>query len=83
MGQNEPTGRDLVPGFAAMVSKAREAAGMSRAQLAEAAGLSFNTVYSIEQEKRAPSLRVASALVKALGLKVWLDDPAKPARSKK
>lgn len=72
MGTNETTGRDLVPGFAAMVIKAREAAGMTKVELAEKAGLSFNTVYAIEAEKRAPSLRVAAKLAKALGLKVWL-----------
>lgn len=83
MGTNEPTGRDLVPGFAAMISAAREEAGLSRAELAEKAGISFNTVYSIEAEKRAPSLRVASALVLALGLKVWLDQPAAAVPAKK
>jgi ribosome-binding protein aMBF1 (putative translation factor) len=83
MGQSEPTGRDLVPGFAAMIAEAREAAGLSRRDLAEKAGLSFNSVYSIESEKRAPSLRVAAALVVALGLKVWLDDPATPVKAKK
>jgi DNA-binding XRE family transcriptional regulator len=76
----EPTGRDLVPGFAAMIAKAREAAEWSMAELARQSGLSVNTVSAIEREIRAPSLRVASALVVALKLKVWLDAPSKPVR---
>lgn len=80
MGTSEPTGRDLVPGFAAMLKAAREAKGWSCQQLADEAGVSFNSVYAIEGEKRAPSLRVAAALVAALGLRVWLHDPGKPAK---
>lgn len=68
MGTNKPTGRDIVPGFAAALTAAREAAGMSREALAAAAGVSFNTVYAIESERRAPSLRVAVALSEALGV---------------
>lgn len=79
MGTSEPTGRDLVPGFAAMIAAVREAKGMSRNELAKASGLSVNSVSAIEREIRAPSLRVASALVVALGLKVWLHEPGKVA----
>jgi transcriptional regulator with XRE-family HTH domain len=79
MGTNEPTGRDLIPGFAAAIAAARESRGWSKQQLAEAAGLSFNTIYSIESEKRAPSLRVASAIADALGYRAWLHDPATQA----
>jgi len=74
----EKTTRDLVPGFAEMIRQRREALGWSPAQLGEKADVSFNTVYAIEKEHRAPSLRVASALVAALGLVVFLHDPAKP-----
>ena len=77
MGISEPTNRDLVPGFAAMITQAREALGWSKLELAEKCGLSYNTIYSIESEKRAPSLRVGAALAKALGLKAKLADLAK------
>jgi len=76
MGTTEPTTRDLVPGFAAMIAQARAERGWSRKELAEKAGVAFNTVYAIESEKRAPSLRVASKLATALGLLAWLHDPA-------
>jgi ribosome-binding protein aMBF1 (putative translation factor) len=74
----KPTGRDVVPGFASMLRAAREARGWSAQKLADAAGVSLNTVWAIEGETRAPSLRVASALVAALGLAVMLHDPAHP-----
>lgn len=78
MGTSKPTGRDLVPGFAAMVTAAREAAGWSGAELARRAGLSQNTVNAIEREVRSPSLRVAALLAEALGIRAWLHDPATP-----
>ena len=77
-GNNDQTSRDLVPGFAGMISTAREGKGWTRQDLATAAGISPNTVSAIEREVRAPSLRVASALVAALGLVVMLHDPARP-----
>jgi len=75
MGTTEKTSRDLVPGFAAMLSAAMEEQGLSGAELARKSGVSQNTVSAILREVRAPSLRVASLLVSALGLKVWLHDP--------
>lgn len=84
MGTSEPTGRDLVPGFAAMITAARERLDWSRAELARRSGLSVNTVSAIEREIRAPSLRVAAALARALDLNVSLQDPAKgPAKRAK
>lgn len=41
---------------------------MSRRELADAAGVSFNSIYAIESEKRAPSLRVAMVIADALGV---------------
>ncbi len=41
--------------------------------LARVAGVSPSTVSDIEHERRAPSLRIAAKLAKALGLKVRLD----------
>jgi hypothetical protein len=78
MAAAEPTGRDLVPGFAGMVTAGREAMGRSMAELARQAGLPVNPVGAIEREVRAPSLRVAPALVVALGLRGLLAEPAKP-----
>jgi transcriptional regulator with XRE-family HTH domain len=78
MGNSEPTGRDLVPGFAEMIRSACEAKEWSLNDLARAAGVSANTVSAVTREIRAPSLRVASALVSALGLMVWLHAPADP-----
>jgi transcriptional regulator with XRE-family HTH domain len=74
----KPTGRDVVPGFASMLRAAREQRGWSAQKLADAAGVSINTVWAIEGETRAPSLRVASALAKALNIVVFLHDPARP-----
>lgn len=53
---------------------------MSRRELADAAGVSFNSIYSIESEKRAPSLRVAMVIADALG--VSLVDLLPPAEAK-
>lgn len=47
---------------------AREAAGMSMRQLAEAAGVSANTVSLIEAGRSAPRADVLKALAKALGV---------------
>jgi ribosome-binding protein aMBF1 (putative translation factor) len=80
MGTSEKTSRDLVPGFAAMIMAARESLGWSQAELARQAGLGNNTVSAIEREVRAPSLRVAMLLVRALGLKVWLHEPTRPIK---
>lgn len=83
MGTSEPTKRDLVPGFAKMVTVAREARGWSMGELARQSKLSVNTVSAIEREVRAPSLRVATALARALELWAWLHDPAKPVKQPK
>lgn len=79
MRKAKVTSREVVPGFAGLVRQAREAAGLSPAKLGELAGVSFGTIYRIEAEERAPSLRVAMLLVRALGLKVWLDSPGEVA----
>lgn len=60
-----------------MIAAAREARGWSMAELARRAELSVNTVSAIEREIRAPSLRVATALVRALDLWNRLRTPAK------
>lgn len=87
MGTSEKTSRDLVPGFAAMIARAREARGWSMAELARQAGLSVNTVSAIEREVRAPSLRVGAALAESLDLwnllRTPADSPPPPAKPKK
>ena len=83
MNTEPTTGRDLVPGFAAMVTAARESAGLSQAALARKAGVGTNTVSAIEREIRAPSLRIASKLAEALGIRSYLHDPANPLPAKR
>lgn len=83
MGTTEPTGRDLVPGFAAMIRRACEERGWSLNDLAREAGVSANTVSAVTREVRAPSLRVAAALAAALELRAWLHDPATPVEEGK
>jgi ribosome-binding protein aMBF1 (putative translation factor) len=61
-------GRDLVPGFAAKVQTARESKGLSVEQLAKLAGTHAQSVYKLEREERAPSLRLAAGLALALGI---------------
>ncbi len=74
-GVRNPTPRDLVPGFADMVRKAREAKGWSQRELSRQAEVSAMCVCDLEAEKRSPSLRVAALIAKALGLDVQLSEP--------
>ncbi|HVL13459.1 MAG TPA: helix-turn-helix transcriptional regulator [Gemmata sp.] len=82
MGKGKKTPRDLVPGFAPLVTRARESRGWTRRALAVAAGVSPQTVGDVEDERRSPSLRVAAALAEALGLVVLLHRPADPLSEK-
>ena len=70
MGKQKKTGRDVVPGFAARVRERRNSLGYSLAQIASAAGTSVSALSDIETERRAPSLRIALAICKALGAKI-------------
>lgn len=76
-GADEAPGlkRDIVPGFAKMIREARESRGWNQLKLATAAGLGVSSVWMIERERRAPTLRVAMALCNALGIRVWVNDP--------
>jgi DNA-binding XRE family transcriptional regulator len=67
--------RDLVPGFAALVTARREEMRISRAELARRCGVSSSTVNAVEKEERAVSLRVASLIARELDLRVWLHSP--------
>lgn len=73
-GRNR-TPRDLVPGFAQMIQIRREELGLSRQQLANETGIGMTSICCIEKEWRAPSLRVAAVLAKALGLDFPLSEP--------
>lgn len=76
MSNQKPSSRNLVPGFAAMVTAAREAKGWSIRELAREAGMSPTGISSIERETRAPSLDVAAKIAAALDIWAWLHDPA-------
>jgi len=72
--------RDLVPGFAATIKKAREEREWSQRDLADKANVSLMSVWGIEAEVRSPSLRVAAKIAEALKLKISLLDVAKCLR---
>ncbi len=81
-GIRNPVPRDLVPGFAALVTAARKARGWSQRELARQADVSAMCVCEVEGERRSPSLRTAVAIAKALEIDVALKDPAPGAKAK-
>jgi len=54
--------------FSRVVKKHREKQGLSRAALAEKAGLQQTYIGLLEREKRSPNLDTAKAIANALGL---------------
>ena len=58
----------LSDAFSRVVKKHREKQGMSRAALAEKAGLHQTYIGLLEREKRSPNLDTAKAIAKALNL---------------
>ena len=54
--------------FSRVVKKHREAKSLSRAALAEKAGLHQTYIGLLEREERSPNLDTAKAIAKALGL---------------
>ena len=54
--------------FSQVVKKQREKKGISRAALAEMAGLNQTYVGLLERERRSPNLDTAKAIADALGL---------------
>ena len=61
-------GRSVAAAFGAELRARREAADLTQARLAEAAGLSVSGVSALERGQRQPSLTVAFDLSRALGL---------------
>ena len=58
----------LSDAFSRVVKKHRERRGISRAALAEMAGLHQTYIGLLEREKRSPNLDTAKAIADALGL---------------
>ena len=58
---------ELSDAFAQSVQRYREAKGISRARLAEMAGLHQTYIGLLERGKRSPNLDTAQAISKALG----------------
>jgi transcriptional regulator with XRE-family HTH domain len=62
--------RDLVPGFGPTLRRFRGEKKLTIDELAELSDVDRNSIARIEREERAPSLRRALALAKALGVTV-------------
>ena len=73
------TTRGVVMGFASNLRRAREAAGLSQAALADRAGVPLNSVQNWEQGVTRPRLEALPRLADALG--VGLDALAADVRS--
>ena len=63
-------GRDTVPGLAARLRAAREAAGLSQVQAGEKAGVHHVSIAMFETDKRAPTVKVLLKLADAYGIDV-------------
>ena len=61
--------------FAARLAAARTRAGLSVAALADRAGLHRDTLHKLERGDRQPSLAVAQALARALGVELQTLSP--------
>jgi DNA-binding XRE family transcriptional regulator len=59
--------RNSIPHFPARLHQLRERAGMTREQLAEAAGTSPHSIIKLENGQRAPSLELGMRVARALG----------------
>ena len=70
--------RDSVPGFPARLAALRTLADLTRAQLAERAGLSMPTIHRLESGSRTPSLHSAWVLARALGCDINEFFPKEP-----
>lgn len=59
-------------GIAQKIQKKRESLGLSQEALAEQLGLAVNTVKTIEQSRRYPSLPMLFYICKFLGIKITI-----------
>lgn len=62
--------REIIPGLAAKLRTAREAAGLSQQQAAEATGMYQASIGRYETDKRVPTLAVLYKLAAAYGVEV-------------
>lgn len=62
--------RKLIEAIAKQVRRRREARGMSRQDLAEKVGITYDAVYKIETQQRLPSKAVRNLLAKAMQCKI-------------
>lgn len=78
-----PANRDSVPGLAAKLRAAREAAGLSQIQAGEKAGVHHVAIAMFETEARTPTVRVLCLLAEAYGIEAGSLLPgAKPPAKK-
>jgi ribosome-binding protein aMBF1 (putative translation factor) len=66
--------RDLVPNFAKLVKKTREALGWTQSHLAATADVSPMCICDLEARRRSPSLRTAIQITRALNIGIRLVD---------
>lgn len=78
-----PANRDSVPGLAAKLKEAREAAQLSQVQAGERAGVHHVSIAMFETEARTPTLRVLYKLAEAYGVDVSDMLPPSPKSKKR
>lgn len=74
--------RDTVPGLAALLRAAREAAELSQVEAGERAGVHHVSIARFETDKATPTLRVLYLLADAYGVEVCELLPARPKKPK-
>lgn len=62
--------REVIPGLAARLKAARDAAGLSQQQAAERAGTYQVTIARFETDKRVPTLGILYKLAEAYGVNI-------------
>lgn len=75
--------RDAVPGLAGKLKAAREAAGLSQQQAAEASGVHNISISQFENDVRTPSVATLYKLAAAYGVDVCDLLPDRPKKGKK
>ena len=75
--------RDTLPGLAAKLRTAREAAGLSQYEAAERSGVHQVSIARFETDVRSPTLPTLYKLAAAYGVKVCDLLPGPPAPEKK